>query len=338
MNHWQEAGQFLLTSTLAQLVFPDSNMVELPPLRFVKETSKAEKVNMEAVVIDIDEQEIEDVEEVRRRLEGVDDLNTEADVEDISGGEGLPSDEEGESAIPDLEDENAVYAQVTKKKPKDKKADIDPEKARQEIAELEGLIEKANVAQDLHSAAAPTEEEVEEDQEWDEEMAKRRRRSNSYEDTIKNMDPDLVRELGLAEGEGTSEDERDTASRIEDRANEKAANGGMESNGNGARRRSRSRSRSRPPNLETVEENYSKEYQGGNIGKTDGFNNFSLQLIYGCHRHSYRDINGYFQLKPTLLIKSNIPGISVLQARGTSALEAPRHQGVPLWSLHSDDS
>ena len=98
------------------MVFPDSNMVELPPLRFVKETSKAEKVNMEAVVIDIDEQEIEDVEEVRRRLEGVDDLNTEADVEDISGGEGLPSDEEGESAIPDLEDENAVYAQVTKKK------------------------------------------------------------------------------------------------------------------------------------------------------------------------------------------------------------------------------
>ena len=78
----------------------DSNMVELPPLRFVKETSKAEKVNMEAVVIDIDEQEIEDVEEVRRRLEGIDDLNTEADVEDISGGgggeEGLPSDEEAE--------------------------------------------------------------------------------------------------------------------------------------------------------------------------------------------------------------------------------------------------
>ena len=122
-------------------------MVELPPLRFVKETSKAEKVNMEAVVIDIDEQEIEDVEEVRRRLEGVDDLNTEADVEDISGGEaeGLPSDEE---AIPDLEDENAVYAQVIKKK-KDRKADIDPEKAQQEIAELEGLIEKANTTQGL---------------------------------------------------------------------------------------------------------------------------------------------------------------------------------------------
>ena len=123
-------------------------------------------------------------------------------------------------------------------------------------------------------------EDTEEDQEWDEEMAKRRRRSNSYEDTIKNMDPDLVRELGLSEGEGTSEDERDTASRIEDRANEKAANGGVESNGNGARRRSRSRSRSRPPNLETVEENYSKEYQGGNISKTDGSNNFSSILLW----------------------------------------------------------
>ena len=296
------------------------------------------------------EQEIEDVEEVRRRLEGVDDLNTEADIEDISGGggEGLPSDEEAEGEIPDLEAEEdpaAIYAQVNKKGKKDKTPPkIDPEKAKQEIMEMEGLIEKAAAAvPDVLSAAVPDVIDVKDvgdvmDVEWDEEMAKRRRRSNSYEDTIKNMDPDLVRELGLSEGEGTSEDERDTASRIEDRANEKAANGGMESNGNGARRRSRSRSRSRPPNLETVEENYSKEYQGGNIGKTDGFNNFSLQLIYGCHRHSYRDINGYFQLKPTLLIKSNIPGISVLQARGTSALETPRHQGVPLWSLHSDDS
>ena len=244
-------------------------MVELPPLRFVKETSKAEKVNMEAVVIDIDEQEIEDVEEVRRGLEGVDDLNTEADVEDISGGEagGLPSDEEAEGAIPDLEDENAVYAQVVKKK--DKKADIDPDKAKQEIAELEGLIEKATAAQDLHSSAAPKDEGIldadAEDPEWNEEMAKRRRRSNSYEDTIKNMDPDLVKELGLAEGgEGggptATDDEKDTASRIEDKAN------GMDStaaasNGNGGRRRSRSRSRSRPPALETVEENYSKEYQ-----------------------------------------------------------------------------
>ena len=66
--------------------------------------------------------------------------------------------EEGEGAIPDLEDENVVYAQVTKKRQKDKKAEIDPEKAKQEIAELECLIEKANVTQDLHFAAPPAEE------------------------------------------------------------------------------------------------------------------------------------------------------------------------------------
>ena len=57
-----------------------------------------------------------------------------------------------------------------------------------------------------------------------------------------------------------AEDERDTAARIEDKANEKAA---AAVGSNGARRRSRSRSRSRPPALETVEENYSKEVQGG---------------------------------------------------------------------------
>ena len=93
--------------------------------------------------------------------------------------------------------------QVIKKK-KDKKPDIDPAKAKQEIAELEGLIEKATVSQDLQSAAPQDESifDTEVDPDWDEEMAKRRRRSNSYEDTIKNMDPDLVRELGLAEGEG----------------------------------------------------------------------------------------------------------------------------------------
>ena len=58
----------------------------------------------------------------------------------------------------------------------------------------------------LHLQSTPPQDEsifdTEVDPEWDEEMAKRRRRSNSYEDTIKNMDPDLVRELGLIEGEG----------------------------------------------------------------------------------------------------------------------------------------
>ena len=48
-------------------------MVELPPLRFVRETSRAEAgVSMEAVVIDIDERDLEEAE--KRALEGVDDL------------------------------------------------------------------------------------------------------------------------------------------------------------------------------------------------------------------------------------------------------------------------
>ena len=50
------------------IIIPDSNMVELPPLRFVKETSKAEKVNMEAVVIDIDEQGADSIENVFARV------------------------------------------------------------------------------------------------------------------------------------------------------------------------------------------------------------------------------------------------------------------------------
>ena len=89
--------------------------------------------------------------------------------------------------------------QVNKKK--DKKADIiDPEKAKEEIAELEGLIEKATVTQDLHSAAAVSDDILDagEDPDWDEEMAKRRRRSNSYEDTIKNMDPGSVQQSHLS--------------------------------------------------------------------------------------------------------------------------------------------
>ena len=59
-------------------------MVELPPLRFVRETSRSDKVSIEALVIDIDEQELEDAEKVKSTLEGIDDVQTEADVDDIS--------------------------------------------------------------------------------------------------------------------------------------------------------------------------------------------------------------------------------------------------------------
>jgi len=43
----------------------DDNMVELPPLRFVRETSRSDKVSMEAVVIDIDEQDLKDADMAR---------------------------------------------------------------------------------------------------------------------------------------------------------------------------------------------------------------------------------------------------------------------------------
>ena len=279
----------------------DNNMVELPPLRFVRETSRTSKVNMEAVVIDIDEQEIEDVDEVRKRLEEVDDLNTEADV----GEGGFPSDEEdaaAAAAMPDLEKngDEAIYAQVDKKGKKDKrkknkKADIDPKKAKEEIKELEEIIEKASKGElETVASASPVKKERtyqetdfdfdpgeldEADLQFDEEMAGRRRRSSSYEDTIQKMDPELLKELGLDEGgneaaaatgarrddDDGSGSEKDLEARLEERASEL-----IKDSAPLARRRSRSRSRSRPPALDTVEENYSKEYQESLYYKQNG--------------------------------------------------------------------
>ena len=39
---------------------------------------------MEAIIIDIDQQDLEEYESLRRQLENVDDLQTEADMEDVS--------------------------------------------------------------------------------------------------------------------------------------------------------------------------------------------------------------------------------------------------------------
>ena len=64
--------------------FTENNMVELPPLRFMRETSRSDKIKMEAVVIDIDEQELEEAEMTRSTLEDVDE--TVADVEELSDG------------------------------------------------------------------------------------------------------------------------------------------------------------------------------------------------------------------------------------------------------------
>jgi hypothetical protein len=62
----------------------ESGYVELPPLRFMRETAKASNINMEAIIIDIDQQGLEEYESLRRALENVDDLQTEADMEDVS--------------------------------------------------------------------------------------------------------------------------------------------------------------------------------------------------------------------------------------------------------------
>ncbi len=62
----------------------ESKYVELPPLRFTKETAKASNINMEAVIIDVDQEGLEEYESMKRALEGVDDLKTEADIDEVS--------------------------------------------------------------------------------------------------------------------------------------------------------------------------------------------------------------------------------------------------------------
>merc|ERR1711915_491379 len=62
----------------------ENKYVELPPLRFTKETAKASNINMEAIVIDIDRQDLEEYESMKNALENIDDLQTECDIEDVS--------------------------------------------------------------------------------------------------------------------------------------------------------------------------------------------------------------------------------------------------------------
>ena len=61
----------------------ESKFVELPPLRFTKETAKASNINMEAIIIDVDRQELEEYESMKKALENVDDLKTECDIDDV---------------------------------------------------------------------------------------------------------------------------------------------------------------------------------------------------------------------------------------------------------------
>ena len=62
----------------------ESKYVELPPLRFMKETAKRSNITMDAVIIDVDQQDFEEYESMRNAMENVDDLKTEADIDDVS--------------------------------------------------------------------------------------------------------------------------------------------------------------------------------------------------------------------------------------------------------------
>ncbi|TRY61201.1 hypothetical protein TCAL_10078 [Tigriopus californicus] len=105
----------------------------------------------------------------------------------------------------------------------------------------------------------------------------RRRRSNSYEDTIKNLDPELLKELGLdSNGDQLEVPTNETNKNMASRVDEKASQLVKETAPSLRRSRSRSRSRSRPPNLDTVEENYSQELQEA--------------LYYGKQRSNLEDI------------------------------------------------
>jgi hypothetical protein len=322
--------EFLSLSLLSVNVYIFSdNMVELPPLRFVRETSRSSKVNMEAIVIDIDEQEIEDVEEVKKRLEGVDDLNTEADVDELLGGEGgFPSDDEED--IPELvNNEEVIFPQKNETEPKnnitldkDKENTIDAKKAKEEISELEFLIEKATKG-DLNAEVTGPDADLE-DLEFDEDMASRRRRSNSYEDTIQNMDPELLKELGLLENNGddkTTEEAKDLASRVEDKANDLI----KDSPPGQARRRSRSRSRSKPPSLDTVEENYSKEYQESLYYKQNGIRPTPLNDI----QESPSGASIQYSAMPLNEIQESSSGASIQssteQQQGKTIDSEPKH-------------
>merc|ERR1712106_1166257 len=99
------------------------------------------------------------------------------------------------------------------------------------------------------------------------EAFKKERRKSSYEETLAGMDPEILRELGLAPEteEGTANTEKldlsllptETAeqrlSRIEEKANKMVIEDDTTRTSK-SRSRSRSRSKSRPPNLDTVKE------------------------------------------------------------------------------------
>merc|ERR1712106_1106017 len=99
------------------------------------------------------------------------------------------------------------------------------------------------------------------------EAFKKERRKSSYEETLPGMDPEILKELGLAPEteEGTTNSEKldlsllptetseQRLSRIEEKANKMVIEDDTTRTSK-SRSRSRSRSKSRPPNLDTVKE------------------------------------------------------------------------------------
>merc|ERR1711962_1025896 len=118
----------------------ESKYVELPPLRFMKQTAKASNVNMEAIVIDIDQQGLEEYESLKAALENVDDLKTEADEVSIGDWNDEPGNVQEYEAVAceeifDLNDETAGVANIltdTIKQQEIEQIDVKPEPLREE--------------------------------------------------------------------------------------------------------------------------------------------------------------------------------------------------------------
>ncbi|XP_045784051.1 titin homolog [Maniola jurtina] len=105
----------------------EHNVVELPPLRFVKETSTSGNLLMEAIIIDVSPEYFTSPEE---------DLRTEADIEDISIADenGLPhlsldqeidGDDYLEKTMARLSDEKADFPKKTDRKKSDSQKSVD---------------------------------------------------------------------------------------------------------------------------------------------------------------------------------------------------------------------
>ena len=124
----------------------ESNYVELPPLRFTKETAKASNINMEAVIIDIDQQDLQEYESMKMALENIDDLQTECDIDDVSVAEW------NEDPIRGTEFETLTCEEIL---------ELDNEDIKNEqMGEIEQLKKEETVLQKEHQSLSKSEVEI----------------------------------------------------------------------------------------------------------------------------------------------------------------------------------